>query len=466
MGHFHRGAREAALTRPAPDPCASERPELFPAILVRAGLWLLFLAPFFYLTYGYANWLASRRDDVGSIVFSWERHVPFLAWTIVPYWSINLFYGLSLVLNRTKQGVDRLAGRYLTVQLVAVAFFIALPLQATFVRPDTHGLPGFLFDVLGGFDKPFNQAPSLHIALLVIIWDHWRHALRGPWLAVWHVWCLLIGVSVLTTWQHHFIDIPTGALLGLFALWLFPRKGVLPLSRDALAGRRAAAPARRSKATRLGWRYGLAAAGLVLLAAFLAQSVPAALVLLWPALALAIVALAYGTLSVAPFQKARDGTAPLATRILLWPARLGARVNAWAWTRRLPASVPIADGVSLGRFPDARQAEAFATVVDLTAELLRPAGTRPAWISLPMLDLVPPTAAEVEQAAQAVERARRSGLVLVCCALGFQRSATVVARWLVMTGRAADMERAGALIAAAGRPVHLAPMSEVQAVRP
>ena len=71
-----------------------------PASLLRAALWLAFLAPFFYLTYGFANWLASRRDDVGSIVFAWERTIPFLAWTIVPYWSINLFYGLSLLAQR------------------------------------------------------------------------------------------------------------------------------------------------------------------------------------------------------------------------------------------------------------------------------------------------------------------------------------------------------------------------------
>ena len=31
-----------------------------------------------------------------------------------------------------------------------------------------EGFAGFLFRALGAFDKPFNQAPSLHIALLVI----------------------------------------------------------------------------------------------------------------------------------------------------------------------------------------------------------------------------------------------------------------------------------------------------------
>ena len=29
---------------------------------------------------------------------------------------------------------------------------------------------GDLFAVLAAFDQPFNQAPSLHIALLVILW--------------------------------------------------------------------------------------------------------------------------------------------------------------------------------------------------------------------------------------------------------------------------------------------------------
>ena len=466
MGHLHGVAGEAALTSPGLHPAPVSRADAFPDVARRAGLWLLFLAPFFYLSYGFANWLTSRRDDVSTIVFAWERHVPFLAWTIVPYWSINLFYALSLLLNRTRQGVDRLACRYLFVQVVAVSFFIALPLKASFVRPETDGLPGFLFGVLGGFDMPFNQAPSLHIALLVIIWDHWRHALGGAWRMVWHIWCLLIGVSVLTTWQHHFIDIPTGALLGFAALWLFPREGDVPVSRSSRSRRRSESSARRGKSWRLAWRYGLGALGLVAFTWLLVPLAPVALVLAWPGLALGIVALAYGTLSVAPFQKSADGSVTLAARILLWPTRLGARINAWAWTRRLPASVPIADGVSLGRFPDAMEADGFVTVIDLAAELARPADIRCNWISIPMLDLVPPRPEEVEAAAMAIERARPAGPVLVCCALGFQRSATVVAYWLVMTGRAATRECAAAMIVAAGRPVHLAPVIASETVRP
>nr|WIE89996.1 phosphatase PAP2/dual specificity phosphatase family protein [Mesorhizobium sp. WSM4875] len=434
-------------------PSSAEPPPLSPSaepygrVVLRAALWLAFLAPFFYSTYGFANWLASTRDHVGSIVFSWEHHVPFVAWTIVPYWSINLFYGLSLLLNDSRQGVDRLAGRYLTAQIVAVACFILFPLTATFVRPETSGLPGFLFAVLGGFDKPFNQAPSLHIALLVIIWDHWRQRLAGPLLGLWHGWCFLIGASVLTTWQHHFIDIPTGALLGFFALWLFPARGELPF-----AGFR---PAADGRAWRLALCYALGAAlaltGAVVGAFFSAL----ALLLLWPSLALAIVALAYAGAGAKVFQKAADGRVSLASRILLWPYRLGARVNVWTWTRKLPPVVPVSDGIFLGRFPNAAEADGFGTVIDLAAELERPRDAPGRWQSFGMLDLLPPPADTLDQAVAAIEPARRQGTVLVCCALGFQRSATVIAGWLVATGRSQTPSHARKQLAASGRPVHL-----------
>ena len=55
----------------------------------RAIAWLLLLGPFFFASYGFATWISSQRTDVGFIVFAWERHIPLLPWTIIPYWLID-----------------------------------------------------------------------------------------------------------------------------------------------------------------------------------------------------------------------------------------------------------------------------------------------------------------------------------------------------------------------------------------
>ncbi|RFB91991.1 serine/threonine protein phosphatase [Rhizobium leguminosarum bv. trifolii] len=413
----------------------------------RAALWLMFLAPFFYLSYGGANWLASQRAHVPNVAFAWESAIPFLAWTIIPYWSINLFYALCLFINTTPRDVDRLARRYLTIQIVAVACFVAFPLEATFVRPATSGLPGFMFAVLGGFDKPFNQAPSLHVALLVVIWDHLRGRLPRRARLLWHFWCFLIGASVLTTWQHHVMDIPTGMLLGLFAAWLFPRDAGSPLAKFAMSG--------DPKSRRLGVYYLCGAVACLGLAALCTPLTAAALLLLWPAVALAIVAVGYFGAGPQIFQKRADGRATLASRWLLAPYRLGALINVWLWTRTMPASVVIADGVHLGRFPRRHEADRFATVIDMTGELQRPGGTLARWCSFPTLDLAALDKIQTFAAANHVEAARQRGPVLVCCALGFQRSACVIMRWLLISRRCENPAEALRLLERAGRRVHL-----------
>ncbi len=415
-------------------------------VIRRAILWLLFLAPFFYLTYGTANWFASLRGDVPNLAFGWESHVPFIAWSIMPYWSVNLFYAIALFASESPEQVDRLAKRYLTAQIVAVLCFIAFPLTATFVKPETSGLPGFMFDVLGGFDKPFNQAPSLHIALLIIIWDQMRGIMTGGIRIIWHVWCVLIGLSVLTTYQHHAVDIPTGVLLGFFALWLFPSSGPSPLAGFRLTP--------NPKARRLG-RYYLAGAALFLALGIGGLTLTGyAIFWFWPALALAIVAVGYFGADLGVFQKRTDGTDSLASRWLLAPYRLFARLNIHFWTRGLPPHVALSDDVFLGRFPSKREAQAFSTIIDLTAEMAAPR-TAANWRSFPSMDLLPPSPEKVLLASDAVEVMRLGGPVLICCALGFQRSATVAVEWLVQTGRAASAREAEVFIRSKGWPLRL-----------
>jgi membrane-associated phospholipid phosphatase len=412
----------------APDPTAAvaELP-VAPSVARpwrRAALWLTLLGPFFYATYGLANWLASLRNGVPSVVFGWEHAIPFIGWTIIPYWSINAFYAVSFFLCRNKQELDTLGRRLFTAQIIAVACFILFPLRFDFVRPEVDGFPGILFAALTSFDQPFNQAPSLHVALLVMLWIFYARLVPGWALWLLHPWSMLVGLSVLTTYQHHFIDIPTGALLGFFCLWLWPDHRPTPLF-----GLRCTDDRRRVV---LAARYGAGAIGLAGLGYWIGGI---GLWLFWPAWSLVMVAANYAAVGADGFQKGSDGRVSLASRVLFAPYLAGAWINSRAWTYWSPTPVMIANRVALGRVPDCLTAAKFSSVIDLSAELPGQCRDTP-WFAFPMLDLVTPDPQVLRAAAAAIEKARRNGAVLVCCALGYSRSAAAVAVWLVRYGGA------------------------------
>ncbi|SIS14126.1 Dual specificity phosphatase, catalytic domain [Aquipseudomonas alcaligenes] len=404
----------------------------------RGVLWLLLLGPLFFASYGFANWLTAQREDVGSLVFAWESAMPLWPWSIVPYWSIDLLYGLSFLLPATRREMDRHALRLLTAQVICVACFLLWPLRFTFERPELDGFFGWMFDVLMGFDKPFNQAPSLHIALLVVIWVMFARHTRGLLLrGLLHGWMALIGLSVLTTWQHHFIDVPTGALAGWLCVWLWPIEDRSPLHNLRLA--------RESQRWRLALRYGL---GSAICAALAVNLGGAWLWLLWPCASLLLVALNYAGFGVAGFQKHTDGSLSAASTWLLAPYLLGAWVNSQLWTRKHPQADQVVEGIWLGRVPTAAEATSFRAVLDLSAELpVRLPGKT--YRNLPLLDLVAPDSEACRQGAELIEQLRQQGPLLVCCALGYSRSATLVAAWLLHSGRADSVEQAIAMIRAA-----------------
>jgi protein-tyrosine phosphatase/membrane-associated phospholipid phosphatase len=413
----------------------------------RALVWLAFLGPFFFATYGLANWAASRRADVGAIVFDWERHIPFMPWTIVPYWSIDLFYAISLFLCATRAELDTHGKRLLAAQLISITCFLLLPLRFTFERPPVDGAFGFLFGVLAGFDKPFNQAPSLHIALLVVLWVLYARHVPRAWRWLLHAWFVLIGVSILPTWQHHFIDLPSGIWVGWLCVWLFPEGHA-----SLLSGARLTTEPRRRL---LALRYIMAGALIGALALALNGW---GLWLLWVGGALALVAAIYVFLDGHAFQKHDDGSMSAASWWLLAPYFIGAWINSRWWTRSIPRADVIAPGLMLGRVPTRQERHALgaSAIVDLAAEL--PLAARDVhYARVALLDLVPPTVEQLARAVDEIERALTRGTVLVCCALGLSRSAAAVAAWLRATGRMPTIETAVARVRSARPAVVLGP---------
>lgn len=409
--------------------------------------WLAFLGPFFFASYGFANWSAAQRASVPSVVFGWEHAIPFLPWTIVPYWSIDLFYAASLFLCATRAELRTLVHRLLFVQIAAVLCFLAAPLRFSFERPPTTGAYGALFDMLSAFDLPFNQAPSLHVALLVVLWPFYLQALPARWRPVVHAVALAIGVSVLTTWQHHFVDVPTGVWLGCLSVWLVRPDRHADIWRIG----RWRDPARRG----LAIRYGACSAALASIAA---AGQGGWLWLAWPAATLALVAAVQLFGDGRAYGKQACGRFDSAAWVLFAPYFFGAWINARLWTRAVTDTHEVCEGVRLGslvRVPG-RDVHGELAIVDVSGEIHRAADpVRDCCI--PMLDLVPPSVAELQAAALAIDAARARGTVLVACALGFSRSAVSAAAWLMHAGRADSADAAIEVVRRARPAVVLGP---------
>ena len=72
-----------------------------------------------------------------------------------------------------------------------------------------------------------------------------------------------------------------------------------------------------------------------------------------------------------------------------------------------------------------------------------------------MLDLLVPAAGELEAAVNAIEDLKTSRPTLVCCALGYSRSAMAAAAWLVASRNAPSVDSAIAMLCARRRRVVL-----------
>ncbi len=174
----------------------------------------------------------------------------------------------------------------------------------------------------------------------------------------------------------------------------------------------------------------LAGAGACTAAAFILRGFGWAL--LWPGFAFSMVAAAYWTGDSAWLGK-RNWTAAL----LMLPYTAAAWINSRLWTRGQPAKNHLMDAVWIGRAPSPLDRDGMNSVVVLAPELSIRGDTHVA-----MLDLLPPTEEQLEAAARAIMRLAGRRPTLVCCALGYSRSAIASAAWLIAAGHAANTDDA------------------------
>ena len=235
-----------------------------------------------------------------------------------------------------------------------------------------------------------------------------------------NAWFTLIVASSLFTWQHHLLDVVTGAMLGQICTFAFPGWHEHVLVRSASANFRVA---------RL---FAVGSAVLGIMAIALGSWF---WLLVWPASSLALIAIAYLRGNSSVFRKS-GGSLPISTRVVLGPYLFGAYVRLLIYRRRGEPWVEAAPGVFCGRLLTKREALAVRSrgvtgVLDLTAEHPETrAFFEIEYLNVPVLDLTSPSREQFDVAVAFIADHADGGGVYVHCALGISRSVAAVAAYI------------------------------------
>ena len=184
---------------------------------------LIFCYILFLIIYNFTGWYASNHSEAGSFVFGFEYDIPFLSWMIIPYLSSGLLFAVVFFLCSYRKDLRLLIKRISFITIASGLFFILFPLRFSFARPDVEfPVLNFFYEFLNTWDTNYNQAPSLHISYACMFWLVFCRELGGIWKIIAGIWLLMMGVSTLTIYQHHLIDIIAALFLVCATVVIFP----------------------------------------------------------------------------------------------------------------------------------------------------------------------------------------------------------------------------------------------------
>jgi len=173
--------------------------------------------------------------------------------------------------------------------------------------------------------------------------------------------------------------------------------------------------------------------------------------LLWPAIALGIVALAYFKAGPIVFHKT-EGKLPWSTRFVLAPCLVGQYLSLLYYRRQCRAWDEVTPQIWIGgklgrRLANKALCSGVAAVLDLSAEFSEAEPFRKInYRNTPVLDLTAATQAQLVEISKFIGDHSRNGTVYVHCKIGYSRSAAAVAAHLIMSGKVKSAEEAFAMI--------------------
>lgn len=194
----------------SPQAPAHEQPPLRLRIISAALLGVFCLA-----TYGACNTIAVWRQPERCLAMAWEYQIPRINWTVVPYWFLDIMVVAAPIIAQRYDEWRTLIRRMVLAFLIACVVFLVFPCRCGYERSIPDDWTAWMFRLLHATDHPYNQAPSLHVCEAiftapVLLARFNSRIIRATIVA----WFALGALATLLTWQHHLVDVITGAMLG------------------------------------------------------------------------------------------------------------------------------------------------------------------------------------------------------------------------------------------------------------
>lgn len=168
--------------------------------------------------------------------------------------------------------------------------------------------------------------------------------------------------------------------------------------------------------------------------------------LIWPALSMAILVVAYLGVGPRVYGK-RNGLLPTHTRLVMAPTLMGQHLSLWYYRARSRPWDEAAPGLLMGRILNESECAELiqrgaTAVLDLTAEFSEAAPLLALnYHNVPLLDLTAPTGTQLQQAVDFInEEITSGGTVYVHCKVGYSRTATAVGAYLMASGLCDSLE--------------------------
>lgn len=386
-------------------------------------LWLALSYLLFLIIYNSSAWYALHFKKSDSFVFYFEKNIPFLDWMIIPYMTSGLLFTLVFFFCSSQKDLMLLTKRVNFTTILSGFFFFLFPLKYSFAKPQTDSdFLNHFFQFLTTWDSNYNQAPSLHIGFAVIFWFVIRKEFKNlKFRLMLQIWILLLCISTLAVFQHHFIDIITALLLSCVTFFIFPECKI--------------------RNYRIGLMYYFFSLLFSLIALLIYQYISTyGLLILWISLAVFLVGTAYLN-SNSRFLKREDGSINFFKKIIYLPYLFTYKVilHFFKKNNNNPVS-EILPQIFIGSKLNSKQAKAFINertyIIDLCAEdeeinFIR---HQSKYFSKPLLDIGSIKEEELETMLSLLKELhanqKPSEKIFIHCLMGYSRSVFITVFFL------------------------------------